>query len=68
MRHPPFRAPSAATGQRAEGFQDGLGLWNTREPADPAGGLPAARHRLAHEGTPTAYGAGPRDRPRTVTP
>ncbi|GGR75214.1 hypothetical protein GCM10010236_32400 [Streptomyces eurythermus] len=68
MRHPPFCAPSAATGQWAKGLRNGPGQWNARESAEPAGGLPAARHRHAHDGTPTAYGAGPRDPPPAVTP
>ncbi|MGW2951959.1 hypothetical protein [Streptomyces eurythermus] len=68
MRHPPFCAPSAITGQWAKGFQDGPGQGKPREPAGPAGGLPVVRHRAAHDGTPTAYGAGPRDPPRAVIP
>ncbi|MCZ0205665.1 hypothetical protein ACIG54_08715 [Streptomyces achromogenes] len=57
--------PGRATGAA---YRDGLGQGNSREPTHPAGGLPAARHRFAHDGTSTAYGAGPRDRPRAVTP
>ncbi|MEU3412457.1 hypothetical protein [Streptomyces sp. NPDC006658] len=62
------RRPPGSHRSGGAACRDDLGQWNTREPTDPAGGLPAARPASACDGTPAAYGAGPRDHPRAVHP
>jgi hypothetical protein len=57
-------------------YADDPSQWLTYEPADPAGDLAAAHHvrspartqLSACDGTPTAYGVGPRDHLRALTP
>ncbi|WP_203855043.1 hypothetical protein [Streptomyces rubradiris] len=46
MRHPPFCAPSAATGQWAKGFQDGSGCVTPANPPTATASPATAHHRV----------------------